>query len=158
MSRTLGVELPKSIMEKLASSDDLRESQAIFLLTVDEIGSPHVALLSPYQVFAGEPSKLLIAVHSTSHSCSYIKSSGKITLIIQSLPSVLYVHCRAVEIKGKEIRNGPFSDSVFKADITMVLEDYSEKAPFISDLRFRDDEIRDDYRGELSELRKFSRD
>lgn len=152
MSRNLGKSIPESILGKLGRGSRERENSVIFLLTVDANGHPHVALLSPYQVLIMKNGEILFAVHSSSGTASYLSSQGKCTFIFQSPPSIAYVKTEVREMKGKIIGRGPFRNLVFTGYVSEVLEDYSEKAPFISDLRFRPDDVSSLYEEEFRGL------
>lgn len=136
MSENLGEKLPENTFTFLKYSNEKRKNSAIFLLTVDEESYPHVALLSSYQVVARNPSELVVAVHSTSKSCSYLDKNGRGTLILQLSPAVQYIKCLFRELTEEEAGTVGSGEKLFSVTIAEVLQDYSDKAPFVSELLF----------------------
>ncbi|MEM3191297.1 MAG: hypothetical protein QW292_04240 [Candidatus Parvarchaeota archaeon] len=129
-----------------------RKNSVIFLLTVDNDGFPHVALLSPYQVVAVDENRLLIAVQKGTRSQMYLKEKMRGTLILQLKPAVYYV-----EFEASPAPNwGEYKkEALYSCSVRNVLEDYSSKAPFISELKFYHEEIYKDYTAGFDDIRKY---
>src|SRR5262245_34364560 len=99
MSRLLGSELPSDLLDRL-SGRDLRPHAAkvIPLLTVDERGWPHVALLSYFEVAAKDPRHLRLATFRDSTTSANMRRSGKATLAIIDERVACYIKCTVAEI------------------------------------------------------------
>ncbi len=156
MSQNLGNRLPEKTFKSLKFTNESRKNSAIFLLTEDSESFPHVALLSAYQVVAVNRSKLLVAVHSTSRSCGFLATEGKGTLILQLEPAVQYVKCSFAESGDKGYSSGEHGEKLFVATPTEILEDYSDKAPFVSELRFDETNTFGPYSEGFGRLRKIA--
>lgn len=157
MSSNLGNELPEKTLALLSFLNKSRKNSAIFLLTTDRESYPHVALLSPYQVVAVNSRKLLVAVHSSSRSCNLLKSGRKGTLIVQLPPAVQYIRCDFSESGEEDYSAGKLGENLFLATVLETLEDYSEKAPFISELAFDETNTHDPYSEGFERLSNISR-
>lgn len=152
MSKSRGKSIPESLRNELDSTNKKRDNRVIFLLTVDGEGFPHVALLSPFQVLVMNSCEVLFAVHSSSGTASYLTSRGRCTLIFQSSPSIIYVKVESSAVKDAIELEGAYSDLVFEGEVLEVLEDYSDKAPLISDLKFRVEDVSQWYEAEFRKL------
>lgn len=148
----MGKELPDRVLEATIYTNSMRRNSAIFLLTVDRGSFPHVALLSPYQVIALNSTRMLVAVHSASRSASFLKKNGKGTLILQAKPAVVYVKCSFRLLPDIDLTVSGIPESVYSATPEEVLEDYAEKAPFLTELKFDETFTRDPYMKEFNHL------
>lgn len=157
MSENLGKELPANAFDFLSYSNKTRKNSAVFLLTVDEGSYPHVALLSPYQVVAVSSSKIIFAIHSNSRSCNYALEKRKATLILQLRPAVQYIRCDLEIIAENVFTIGSQYESVFSTSSFDVLEDYSEKAPFVSELQFDETYTHEPYSEEFTKLKSLAK-
>jgi hypothetical protein len=152
MSTSFGSQLPLKIVEMFTYKNNKRENSAVFLITVDHDETPHVALLSPYQVVVVDESKLLIAVQRGTRSQMYLHENLKGTLILQLEPAVDYVKFYAsVAPNWGEYEN----EILYSCAIKDISEDFSNKAPFISELKFDQREIYKDYMAGFENIRKY---
>lgn len=133
MSRSLGDALPKSIRRQVESEDPA--SIAVPVVTIDDGGRPHVALLSYFEIGLGPDGCLLLWLHSGCRSVRWLRQRPACTLIFASEEGVFYVksHCReAAEREGV---------TVLTMDIEDVLEDVPTRSEgdtaLSSGLRFR---------------------
>lgn len=152
MSTSHGRMLPDKLLKSLHSENARRENSAIFFLTVDESGLPHVALLSPFQVVSDKPDRFYLAVHRGTRSQQFLQKEGQGTLIVQLQPAVFYIKFRATESKGWE---SIMDNVLYTAEPLEVLEDSSEKVPFVSELRFDSGEILDIYTAAFREISEY---
>lgn len=153
MSTSYGNTLPGKFIEALGAENAERRNSAIFILSSDREGFPHVALLSPYQVVASGAGKLLIAVHEGTRTQQYLEDSMKATIIVQLEPAVEYVKCRLEKVHDWNPGTG---EALYAASIHEVLEDYSDKAPFVSELLFDQNNIFTQYSAGFQNIRKYA--
>ena len=149
MSVSIGTRLPDNVVENLIFSKENRDNSVIFLLTVDQNEFPHVALLSPYQVVAQNHEKLFLLVYRKSRSQVLLRSRGRCTLILQDLPSVLYIVLNVKRVNSWEEND----EALYSASIVDISRDYSEKSPLISDLRFQEENVKGHYQHSFGMLR-----
>jgi hypothetical protein len=99
MSRLIGSELPPDLLDRL-SGRDLRPHAAkvIPLLTVDERGWPHVALLSYLEVAAKDARHLRLATFQDSTTSANMRRSGKATLVIVDQRVACYIKVTVAEL------------------------------------------------------------
>ncbi len=152
MSKSLGNTLPARALDYLHVGNGNRDNTVIFLITSDPSGFPHVALLSPFQVVAVSESEFLIAVHKGTRSEHYLGENRKATLIIQDKPSVDYIKFQAERVEGWVSGK---DENLYRAMPIDVLEDYSDLAPYVSQLKFEPREILEDYSAGFEEIKKY---
>ena len=152
MSKSLGNSLPARMLDYLHVGNSQRDNTVIFLLTSDPSGFPHVALLSPFQVVTTSDREFLLAVHKGTNSQRYLDESRKATLIIQASPSVDYVKFQPEKVEGWVSKK---DEVLYRAKPVDVLEDYSEMAPYISQLKFDPKEILEDYSAGFEEIKEY---
>lgn len=152
MSRSLGKSLPPKLYEQLRHDNAKRENTAIFLVVRDDDGFPHAALLSPYQVVAPGPEMVYVGIHGGSRTEGYLRKWNIATLIVQVAPAVFYIKCRS----NKTIEWEHQKDRLYSLEISDVLEDYSESAPFISELRFSERNVMAHYSEVFENIRKYA--
>ena len=83
MSRVVGSELPPDLMARL-SGRDLQPvaSKVIQIVTIDEGGWPHAALLSYFEVVAADRRRVRLASYANSTTSANMRRNGKATLIV----------------------------------------------------------------------------
>ncbi len=158
MSHDLGTKIPRKILKVLGEKNSDRKNSVIFLLSQNDSGYPHVALLSPFQVLCLDQTRLLVMINSFSGTNQNISMNGKGTLIIQSLPGVEYVKCRFERYVAVNSHIEIESETLFLAETVSVLEDFSEKAPLISELLFKAESVEEKYSGNFLRMLRFARE
>jgi len=135
MSQLLGKELTEGLLSRLRGKDVAAQmGKAIVIVTVDESGWPHPAMLSYYEVVAKDRSRVDLAVGKTSTTARNLRSTGKITLLITDSGINYYVKGSAREIKDS-MDGVPFM-SLFRAEIEQLLEDQEPDAAITSGVTF----------------------
>ena len=152
MSTSFGDKLTKRILDYLHFDKEKRDNTVIFLLTGDDDGFPHVALLSPFQVVTSGENEFFLTVYKGTRSQQFLHKNGRGTLILQADPALNYIKFKVREIDGWLSRRG---ELLYGATPTEVLEDYSDKAPYLSQLKFEPKEIVDDYSAGFQEIREY---
>lgn len=139
MKRKLN-EIPQELKRILTAVE--RKNIFIPLITLDEEGFPNVSLLSPYQVFLFK-NIVGISVNQGTRTYENLIKRGKATLLFIIPPKVY-------SIKGvvKHI-----SEGIFELKISIIEEDYSEKAPITSQLLFDENKVKEEYLREFERLR-----
>ena len=122
MSRLLGSQLPSDVLQRLNGRDlDPLASKVIPLLTVDESGWPHVALLSYFEVAARDARHLRLAAYGASATSANMRRSGKATLMVVDERLACYIKATATEIAPK-MRTADWN-AAFDCRIEQVLVD-----------------------------------
>ena len=136
MSRPLGAALPERLQRALASSAD-RATEAIVLLTVDEAGWAHPALLSYREVSSQGVDALRLETYAGSRTTANLQRDGHVTLAFVNSEMVFYVKGKVSSFVRQEER--PFA--VTTVEVVQVLEDApsdsEEPAVITSGIRFR---------------------
>lgn len=152
MSTSLGDKFPSRILDYLSVENENRDNTVIFLLTSDNEGFPHVALLSPFQVVTTKDSEFLMTVHHGTNSQKFLQRMLKGALILQADPAIDYVKFEVELIEGwKSARD----EVLYRATPVEILEDYSEKVPYLSQLKFDSTEIIKDYSAGFKEIKDY---
>lgn len=152
MSRSLGKSLPEEVYELLKQDNPDRKNTVILLAVRDDDDCPHMALLSPFQVVASTPDRFLVAIHIGSRTESFMEKWTNVTLVIQVLPAVFYVKCKMTKVDDWE---DPV-DELYRAEISDVLVDSSDTAPFLSALTFDAKVVLPSYSEEFGYIRKYA--
>ena len=152
MSKSLGKQLPPKVFDLLSYANKERKNLAIFLLVRDEEDYPHVALFSPFQVVASGPGTVYVGIHTGSRTQGFIKKWRKVTLVIQGEPEIYYVNCNASEVLDW---SDPV-DELYRLESTEALEDYSDTAPFTSELKFDAANVLPFYSEEFEYISKYA--
>lgn len=152
MSTSFGNRLPQRIVNYLNVENESRDNTVIFFLTSDEEGLPHVALLSPFQVVVTGETEMFVSVHIGTKSQQNVQRDLKGTLILQADPAVNYIKFKAEFIEEWESKR---NEVLYRIEPLEVLQDYSEKVPYLSQLKFDSTEIIEDYFAGFVEIRDY---
>src|SRR3989338_2978708 len=83
MSQLLGRQLTEELFERLKGENVASKlGKAIVIVTVDENGWAHPAMLSYYEVVAKDRSRIDLAIGKTSTTGKNLRRTGKITLLV----------------------------------------------------------------------------
>ncbi len=135
MSQLLGRELTEEIFERLKGVDvHSKLGKAIVIVTVDDKGWPHPAMLSYYEVVAKERSRIDLAIGKTSTTTKNLRRTGQITLLITDSGINYYLKGSAREVK-ESMEGVPFM-SLFRVEIEQLLEDQEPDAVITSGVTF----------------------
>lgn len=135
MSRLLGKQLTEELFERLKGDDVASQAgKAIVIVTVDEKGWPHPAMLSYYEVVAKGQSRIDLAIGKSSATAKNLRRTGKITLLITDRGLNYYLKGTARELQ-ESMSEVPFM-SLFGVEIEQLLEDQESDAPITSGVTF----------------------
>jgi len=135
MSQLLGKELTEELLQRLKGENVTEHNgKAILIVTVDDQGWAHPAMLSYYEVVAKNPSTIDIAVGKTSTTGKNLRQSGKITLLITDRGVNYYVKGNARETQ-ESMEKVPFM-SLFRITVEQLLEDQEPEAEITSGVTF----------------------
>ena len=136
MSQLLGRELTEELFDRLKGDDVASKAgKAIVLVTVDETGWAHPAMLSYYEVVAKDRSRIDLAIGKTSTTAKNLRRTGKITLLITDSGANYYVKGSARAIRDS-MDGVPFM-SLFRVAVEHLLEDQEPDAVITSGVTFR---------------------
>ena len=115
VSRDIGSQLPSDLVSEL-SRESPRPS-AIPLISVDQDGFPHVALVSYFELFlVGR--QLHFFIHKSSRTTKFLRARRSCTLAFVHADYVYYVKGRARWLQDNEQR------SVFRLQVESVMQDF----------------------------------
>lgn len=135
MSQFLGNELPEELFRRLNGKDLAgKTGKAIVIVTVDEQGFAHPAMLSYHEVVAKDRKTIDFAIGKSSTSAKNLKRSGAITILITDSGVNFYVKGRAREMR-ESLAGVPFM-SVFRVAVEQLLEDQEPDAQITSGITF----------------------
>lgn len=134
MTRTLE-RLPESLL-RLLDGERLEQKvgETLLLLTVNEDGYPHTALLSVGEVYAPSPDELRLALWKTSATTENLTRSGKATLLAFVPPAAYYVELETTT--GADLVVGEARYARFTARPRAILEDVVGYATLESGVTF----------------------
>lgn len=135
MSQLLGKELTEELFERLKGDDVASQAgKAIVIVTVDDKGWAHPAMLSYYEVVAKSQSRIDLAIGKSSATAKNLRRTGKITLLITDRGLNYYLKGTAKELQ-ESMSAVPFM-SLFGVEIEQLLEDQESDAPITSGVTF----------------------
>lgn len=135
MSRLLGKELTEELFDRLKGEEVASKTgKAIVLVTVDDKGWAHPAMLSYYEVVAKDRSRIDLAIGKTSTTAMNLRRTGKITLLLTDSGMNYYLKGQANEIRDS-MEGVPFM-SLFRVEIEQLLEDQEPDAMITSGVTF----------------------
>ncbi len=135
MSQLVGKELTEELFERLKGDDVASKmGKAIVIVTVDEKGWAHPAMLSYYEVVAKDRSRIDLAIGKTSTTGENLRRTGKITLLITDSGINYYLKGSARELR--ESMEGVSFMSLFRVETEELLEDQEPDAVITSGVTF----------------------
>jgi hypothetical protein len=92
MSRLVGSSLPSELFERARGHDlAARVGIAVVIVTTDDAGWPHPAMLSYGDLVAVDSRRIRVAVHRTSRTAANLRRSGRLTFCFIDAGLVCYV-------------------------------------------------------------------
>ncbi len=135
MSQLLGRDLPEELFNRLKGENVASKiGKAIVIVTVDDQGWAHPAMLSYYEVVAKNRSRIDLAVGKTSATAKNLKRTGKITLLVTDSGMNYYLKGNGRELR-ESMEKIPFM-SLFRVEIEQLLEDQEPGAVITSGVTF----------------------
>ncbi|MBI4490191.1 MAG: pyridoxamine 5'-phosphate oxidase family protein [Deltaproteobacteria bacterium] len=135
MSQLLGKELTEELFNRLKGDDVASKmGKAIVIVTVDDNGWAHPAMLSYYEVVAKDRLRIDLAIGKTSTTGKNLRRTGKITLLITDSGINYYLKGSARELR--ESMEGVSFMSLFRVETEELLEDQEPDAVITSGVTF----------------------
>ncbi|TMB74582.1 MAG: hypothetical protein E6J54_01635 [Deltaproteobacteria bacterium] len=135
MSRLVGKELTKLLLDRLSGQDVTpHESKIIPIFTLDDLGWPHPALLSYYEVVAKNSSTVDLALWKDSSTANNLRRLGKVTLMITDKGINYYLKGSVKELEA-EMAGAP-QVSRFRIATEQLLEDQEPNAEITSGMTY----------------------
>jgi hypothetical protein len=136
MSQVLGKELTPALLERLGGSRvESHEGKIIPILTIDEAGWAHPALLSYYEVVAKNSTVLDMALWKSSSTANNLRRTGKITLMVSDQGTNYYLKGRVQELEYEMTGAAPVSR--FRVTLERLIEDQEPNAEITTGLTYR---------------------
>jgi hypothetical protein len=137
MTRSLGDRLPEPLRQLLDGSDMAgREGLTFLLVTSDESGWPHMAMLSVGELVAADAQTLRAALWLHSSTTKNLSRDGRGMLAIVANGNGYYV--RLAALRGPDLDLGADGRlAYFSLRVEDVLEDAAEYATLTSGVTFR---------------------
>ena len=136
MSQLLGKELTEMLLKRLNGQDvEAYEGKIIPIFTLDELGWPHPALLSYYEVVAKNSTTLDIALWKNSSTARNLRQTNKITFLITDKGVNYYLKGSVKELQT-EMPGIPLQ-SRFRITTEQLLEDQEPNAEITSGLTYK---------------------
>jgi hypothetical protein len=121
MSQPIGQALPPVRLSQLGRTAPPDRTLVLQLLTVDEEGFPHVALLGAWEVVAWDPSTIRLAVGTGSSTAANLRRRGEATLTAIDAHGAHYAKVRVHEVSAA-MRDSSWN-ARFDARVESVLAD-----------------------------------
>ena len=136
MSQLLGKALTPALLERLGGMQiEAHEGKIIPILTLDEEGWPHPALLSYYEIVAKDPTTLETAVWKNSSTANNLRHAGKITLMVTDQGANYYLKGSVRELEYEMTGAAPVSR--FRITLEQVIEDQEANAQITTGLTYK---------------------
>ncbi len=123
MARAIGSMLPAPLLERLRATDLAgRVGIAVVIVTVDDAGWPHPAMLSYGELLAVDARRIRLATHGASSTAENLRRRGRVTLCFVEAGMAYYVKAAAAELPRRSVKG--LSDLArFEATVETVLMD-----------------------------------
>jgi len=136
MSQLLGKELPAPLLMRLSGGEiAAHEGKIIPIVTVDDAGWPHPALLSYYEIAAKDASTLDMALWKESSTSKNLRQSGKVTLMVSDNGVNFYLKGSVRQLHYEMPGAAPVSR--FRVTLEQVIEDQEPNAEITTGLTYR---------------------
>ena len=124
MSRPVSGGLTPELLERLGGAriDSLTRS-AILLCTLGEMGWPHPAMLSYFEVAAIDERHLRLALYKNSRTCENLRERKKATLILTDERLACYISASAQHVET------PMTSAPYNARVDLVVEQVTFDEP-----------------------------
>jgi hypothetical protein len=135
MSRRVGKKLTEGLWNRLNGQDVTpHEGKIIPIFTLDDLGWPHPALLSYYEVVAKNRSTLDVGLWKNSSTANNLRRAPKVTLMISDKGVNYYLKGSVRELES-EMAGAP-QVSRFRVTTEELLEDQEPNAEITSGLTY----------------------
>jgi hypothetical protein len=142
MSQIIGDRLTDALLQRLSGADVAsHEGKIIPIVTLDQQGWPHPALLSYYEVIATEATTLEMAIWKDSSTANNLRRVEKISLMIVDRGVNFYIKGAIKELE-REMTGAP-QVSRFQIKIQEILEDQEANAQITSGMTYTRTKARD---------------
>jgi hypothetical protein len=136
MSQVLSTKLTEELFHRLkGDSMASKTDKAIVVVTVDDAGWAHPAMLSYFEVVAKDRATIDLAIGKTSTTAKNLRRTGKITLLITDTDMNYYVKGAARELR-ESMEDVPFM-SLFRVAVEHLLEDLEPDSVITSGVTFQ---------------------
>jgi hypothetical protein len=136
MSQLIGKELTEALLKRLSGQDiKSHEGKIIPIVTLDESGWPHPALLSYYEVVAKNSTTIDIALWKNSSTARNLRQTNKVTFVITDRGVNYYLKGSVKELQT-EMPGIPLQ-SRFRVTAEQLLEDQEPNAEITSGLTYK---------------------
>lgn len=127
MSKPVGERLPDDLLARLSGHDlPAVVDRVVVVCSVDELGFPHAALLSYFEVVALDDRTIRLATYSSSRTTRNARREGRLTLIFVDSDFVYYVKGAVQELTGS-MRSTPYNAKL-NFQVSEVLRDEPDPA------------------------------
>ena len=125
MSDDIGRELPPDLFDALWYEDvTVERGRAILIVTADENGWPHPALLSFREVGARDPNTIRLVTYNGSTTTRNMRENGRTTIVFVDERFTYYVKGTAKEIPAHLTGTGEHF-ATMDVQITQILKDFT---------------------------------
>ena len=136
MSQLLGKELPAPLLMRLSGGEiEAHEGKIIPIVTIDDAGWPHPALLSYYEIAAKDASTLDMALWKESSTSKNLRQAGKVTLMVSDNGVNFYLKGSVRQLHYEMPGAAPVSR--FRVTLEQVIEDQEPNAEITTGLTYR---------------------
>ena len=136
MSQILGKELTPALLQRMGGAEiEAHEGKIIPILTIDEAGWAHPALLSYYEIVAKSSATLDMALWKNSSTANNLRKSGKVTLMVSDRGVNYYLKGGVEELQFE--RRGAAPVSRFRVALEQVIEDQEPNAEITTGMTYK---------------------
>lgn len=134
MARLVGGRLPKRLLGYLGAKTDGKLKDVILVATTDETNTPHMAMLSHWEVYAASSKSIRLATYDDSRTTRNMRRNGRVTLVAISRQMAYYVKGLA-SLRKERMREDPHN-SMFVVEVKEVYEDVLPGTKILSGITF----------------------
>jgi len=143
MSRFVADHLPDTLLARLSVERAIENAaRAIVIVTIDELGWAHPAMVSSLELAARDARNIRLALHTRSRSLRNLRENGRLTVILADEQSVHYIKGDALVVSPTLSARTDFAKVNLRVD--SVLEDVAaddEHARITTGIRIERDAV-----------------
>lgn len=134
MARLIGKRLPSKLLSYLRAKTEGSFGEVILIATTDETNTPHLAMLSHWEIYGGSAVSVNLATYDDSKTTKNMKRNGRVTLVVVNRRMTYYVKGRA-SLRKRRMSQDPYN-SMFVVKVKGVYEDKLPGTKILSGITF----------------------
>jgi hypothetical protein len=136
MSKMIGNALNKELLDYFTGDPASKKGNVILVATTDEMGWPHLAMLSHWEIVAKDSENLRIATYRGSKTTANMKARGKVTAVAVDGGMTYYIKGSA-SVAREEMKSDA-GNTMLNMRVKEVFADNLPGAEIVKGIQYRE--------------------